>query len=412
MMGYVDAVLVLCPSSIKMVWGNELDKHCPLAPERHVIRSGKYKQVEEFTTDRGHFFPWLIAGIEGLSQGKAYEYVMQFARMRRVAVILDESSKIKTHNATRTKRAIKIARECNRRVILSGTAITQGLEDLYSQFQFLNPDILGHTSYYSYRNTYCITQSIEVAHDKWVQKIVGYQNQGQLTKLIKPYTMRVDKKDALDLPEKVMQYRQVPMNPAQAKLYKQMKEEFIAYLNGSEYEATTVLEQMLRLQQITGGHYPGEEGETSPIPGVNPKLKELQELELRGKVVIWCQFRDHVADVVSVLPDCVEFHGGCSDDEKEEAVEKFQNGDAKYFVATRAAAYGLTLTSASTAVYYSQGYSLEDYSQSQDRIHRIGQEETCVYIHLVGEGTIDVDIIKALEKKQSLADMVYGMVKQ
>jgi SNF2 family DNA or RNA helicase len=430
----IDAVVVICPSSIKLVWQEELDKHCPIDTQRHVLTSGKYKAADKFIGEKTDF-QWLMVGIEGLSQGKAYEYVNKFMSGRRVAIILDESSGIKTPGKTRTDRCIAFGKMAVKRVILSGTSITQGIEDLYTQFQFLNPNIIGYESFYSFRAQYCVTMSIEVQEDKWVQKIVGYKNEGELMSLIKPFATRVEKIDVpdLNLPPKTFTNRCIPMNPTQKRLYAEMRDELTITAAGVEgeidldsiepsYEAVSVLEQSLRLQQITGGHYPWNTGEKivpEPIPGVNPKIKELMSIieQISGKLIIWCQFRPEIELVANALRgkgvSFVEFHGGCDDTEKKFAVHAIQKDPTvKVFLATRAAAYGLTLTEASTAVYYSQGYSLEQYAQSQDRIHRIGQDDHCNYIHLVCDKTIDIKIIRALADKKSVADLIYSLVKE
>jgi SNF2 family DNA or RNA helicase len=417
----IDSVVVICPSSIKLVWEEELDKHCPIPTQRHALVSGKYKAADKFIEERTDF-QWLMIGIEGLSQGKAHEYLDRFMLGRRCAIVIDESSRIKTPGKTRTDRCVAFGKKAIKRMILSGTSITQGIEDLYTQFKFLNPDIIGYESFYSFRAQYCVTTSIEVAQDKFVQKIVGYKNEDELMTLIKPFTMRVEKVDALDLPPKTFTNRYVEMNPTQKRLYKEMKEELVAEVGGQEYEVTTMLEQMLRLQQITGGHYPVDDGEKvlpTPIPGKNPKIAELMNLmdEIDGKTIIWCQFRSEIALVAENLRKAkigfVEFHGGCTPDEKKFAVHSLRSDPSvKVFLATRAAAYGITLTQASTAIYYSQGYSLEEYSQSQDRIHRIGQNDHCNYIHLVCDKTVDTKVITALRNKKTVADLIYSLVKE
>lgn len=416
----IDSVIVICPSSIKLVWQNELDEHCPLPTQRHVLTAGKYKAVDDFIENKTDF-QWLVVGIEGLSQGKAFDYVERFALSRRCAIIIDESSRIKTPGKTRTDRCIKLGSLSKKRIILSGTSITQGIEDLYCQYKFLNPSIIGFDSFYTFRANYCITQQIEVGFEKYVTKIIGYQNEDELISSVGPYTSRVEKKDALDLPEKIFTNRILTMNPAQKKLYKDMKDEFMVEIEKEEYEVTTVLEQMLRLQQITGGFYPRDDGEKvtpTQIPGANAKLNELMSLldEISGKVVVWCQFRSEISMIADALTKAgvpfVEFHGGIDDDTKRANVNSFRKSTPKVFLATRAAAYGLTLIEASTAIYYSQGYSLEEYAQSQDRIHRIGQKYPCDYIHLLCENTVDIKIIKALEGKKNLADLVYSMMKE
>jgi SNF2 family DNA or RNA helicase len=428
MTNQIEAVIVICPSSIKLVWKDELDKHCPIPTQRHTLIAGKYKQVEKFIEEKTDF-QWLMVGVEAFSQGSAIDYVERFAMSRRCLIIIDESSNIKTPNKIRTDRCVKLGKLAAKRLILSGTSLTQGVEDWYTQFKFMDPDIIGYDSYYSYRAQYCEIIYIETGVNPKtgqpinVPKIVGYKNLDELIKTVSPYIMRVEKKDVLlDLPDKVFTNRYVEMTPAQKKLYNDMKEELIVEINDVEYEVKTILEQMMRLQQITGGHYPWDDGEkvvTKVIPGKNPKIEELLNImeEIPGKVIVWCQFRPEIELVAQALRNkgiqFVEFHGGKDYLEKEFAVENFRGDpNTKVFLATRAAAYGLTLIEASTAVYYSQGPSLDQYLQSQDRFHRIGQVNKCLYIHLVVERTVDVKIIKALEGKKNMADLVYSLLKE
>ena len=415
----IDSVVVVCPSSIKLVWQEQLEEHCPIEYQAHAIEAGKNKAAQKFIEEK-HQFAWLVVGVEGLSQGGAHKYVTKFLNLRRCYVIVDESSKIKTHGKTRTDRCIAFGGLAKKRSILSGTSVTQGIEDLYTQFKFLNPDILGFHSFYSFRNHFCETYPMEVSPNRFVEKIVGYKNKAELMNLIRPHSLRVEKEDALDLPPKTFTDRYIKMNPMQKKLYKQMEEELRIEMEGQEYEVSMMLEQMLRLQQITGGHYPFDDGEqvvAKAIPGNNPKITELMSIldEVSGKVVIWFQFRPELSLVADALTkagiEFVEFHGGHSDGYKKFAVKSFQKESAKVFLATKAAAYGLTLTAASTAVYFSRSFSLEEDSQSQDRIHRIGQKDPCNYIYLQCDRTVDTKVVKALREKQKIATLVYSVLK-
>lgn len=418
--GQIDAAVVVCPSSIKLVWELEIDKHCPMQTSRHVLQSGQYKKADAFIQEKDGF-QWLIVGIEALSQGKAHEYMKHFFVGRNVAMIIDESSRIKNRTAIRTEHCFDAGEMAKKRMILSGTSITQGIEDWYAQYKFLDPNILGFSSFYPFRDHFCVTMSMEVAANRFQTKIVGYKNQEELLDLVTPYTLRVEKADALDLPEKVYMNRYVTMNKEQKKAYNLMRDEFISMAREQEYEVTTVLEQMMRLQQITGGFHPYDNStsvEPVPIGKKNAKVEETIELlgEIEGKVIVWCQFNAEIQALRNALKandiTFVEFSGRCDDTEKAFAVDRFQNhDDVKVMIASRAAAYGLTLTAASYAIYFSQGYSYEMYAQSQDRIHRIGQENHCTYIHLLCQGTVDEKIMAALATKQSTAEGVYGGLK-
>jgi len=337
-------------------------------------------------------------------------------------VILDESSRIKNNGKIRTERCIKLSEIATKSVILSGTSITTGIENLYTQMKFLNPDILGFSSYYTFRAHYCNLINIEVKPNVHITKVIGYKNVDEFVTTVAPYVRRVEKTDVQHQlqgyeSQKNFMFRTVNMNPTQKKLYKQLEEEFGFDLLDQDYQTSSVLEQRLRLLQVSGGFYPHDNGKTiepKPIPGRNPKVDELLQLleEISGKVIVWFLFRSELALVKEKLGDeALEFHGGCDDVEKAYAYREFRYGKARILLATRAAAYGLTLTSSSDSIYFSQDYSLEVYSQSQDRTDRIGQTEICNYTHLQCEKSIDQKIYKRLVENQKKADGIYAQLK-
>lgn len=434
----IDAVVVVCPSSIKLVWEDEIKEHSPIPAQVHLLESGKYKKCDAFIENKTDF-QWLIVGIEALSQGNGGDYMRRFLMSRRCMVVVDESSTIKTPNTLRTDKCIKHGWLGVKRLILSGTSITQGLEDLYTQFKFLDPEIIGLDSYYTFRANYCVTINITVGYDQYgnertTPKIIGYKNEEEFFGLIAPYTARVEKKDVwADMPEKIYTNRYVQMNPEQKRIYKEMDEDMYIEMENAqpddkttiawyEYEAKGILEKTMRLLQITGGHYPYDDGvKVKPvaIPGKNPKIAELIQIlnEVPGKIIVWCCFRPEIELISQVLESklipYVEFHGGCDQESKTSAVRSFRaDPKIRVFLATRAAARGLTLVEASTCVYYSTSPSLDDYEQSQDRIHRYGQDRGCNYIHLICQGTRDKIVFDSLRDKKNVAQLAYDIIKE
>lgn len=422
----IDTVLVICPVSIRQVWEKEFVEHTPPASMYDVQIMNSRGDIQWSAPSDA--LRVLVVGVESLSQGRTYASLLELIpSLGRIALVVDESSRVKNHKAKRTQCVIEVAEWCIKRLILTGTPVTQGLQDLYSQFQVLSPDTLALTSYYAFRNRYCVTQEIPGA-PKGAVKIVAYKNVEELMDLIEPWSLRKTKEECLDLPEKIYQTRFVNMTPQQSKAYKELKNDLwteILKESGEKerIEVEMILEAMMRLQQITGGHYPviweeqllngkiKKRSRAEPLPGSNPKLNELVELmdEIQGKTIIWCRFRAEIEAIVSALSktqSVVTFHGGMSEDEKKASVNSFQVEDATVLVCSYAAAYGLTLTSANTAIYFSQDFGLENYLQSQDRIHRIGQKKSCTYIHLVCSGSVDEDVTTALQNKKSLADVV------
>ena len=249
-------------------------------------------------------------------------------------------------------------------------------------------------------------------------QIVGYQNLSELNELIEEFSFRVRKEDCLDLPDKVYTKRSVELTPEQRKLYDQLKRNALAIIEDEGMvSASTILTQLLRLQQVCSGFAKLEDGRMIKVP--SNKLTELMSVleETDGKVIIWGNFTHDLEIIGEALTkqygaESVElFYGGTPGEERQLIVEKFQNKDdpLRFFVGQpRTGGYGLTLTEAKTVIYYSNGYDLEVRLQSEDRAHRIGQKNTVTYIDIVTEKTIDELIVKALRNKIDIATQVLG----
>jgi SNF2 family DNA or RNA helicase len=249
-----------------------------------------------------------------------------------------------------------------------------------------------------------------------IQLVNGFKNLGELSDKLKPFSYRVLKEDCLDLPDKIYMKRNIKLSPDQFKLYEQMRKEALAVLNGKQTTTVNTLTQLMRLQQITCGHFTADDGSTQPI--VNNRLSELMNVldETEGKAIIWAHYQ---FDITSIIKDIVKVHGPGSvvdyygltpQDERQENIRKFQSDPrCRFIVGTPATGgYGITLTAANTVIYYSNGYDLEKRLQSEDRAHRIGQKKSVTYVDIMAEETVDEKIVKALRKKINIASEVLG----
>ena len=136
---------------------------------------------------------------------------------------------------------------------------------------------------------------------------------------------------------------------------------------------------------------------------------------MSGKVIIWSRFRYDIRNIKDTLENkygpgsTVTYFGDTSDQDRQKAIQSFQFGDARFFVANpQTAGYGLTLTAAKNVVYYANDFNLETRVQSEDRAHRIGQHDPVTYVDLVTKGTVDVHIVKTLRKKIELSAKTLG----
>jgi SNF2 family DNA or RNA helicase len=250
-----------------------------------------------------------------------------------------------------------------------------------------------------------------------VHLVVGYRNLGELSDKIKPFSFRVLKDDCLDLPPKTFMKRIVQLSAEQKKVYDQMKQMALAILNGKMVTTATVLTQLMRLHQITCGHFKSDDGDIQILK--NERLDELLDVldEVEGKAVIWAHYRYDIEVIVEVIKKrygdntVVTYYGDTTTEDRQKAIKLIQNPDSpvRFIVGTpQTGGYGITLTGASTMIYYSNGYDLEKRQQSEARIDRIGQEKPMTYIDIIAEGTVDEKIVDALRKKVDIASKVMG----
>ena len=250
-----------------------------------------------------------------------------------------------------------------------------------------------------------------------VQIVGSYRRLPELTEKLEKFSYRVLKEDCLDLPPKVFTKRIIELTDEQKKVYAQMKREAVAELEGKVMSTMNVMTQLMRLHQVTCGHFKADDDTITEIK--NNRIDSLLELleETEGKVIIWANYRADIKNIVAALKKAygdastVEYHGGVDPTLRQENIALFQekNGPTRYFVGNaQTGGYGITLTAANTVVYYSNNYDLEKRLQSEDRAHRIGQTGSVTYIDLVAEKTIDERIIKSLKSKVNIANEIMG----
>lgn len=448
----LEALLVIAPNGVHRNWGmNEIPIHMPdrvpcdvVTWEGHrPILTPKKPGKEQKLTKYGRRLETLFNGreelkvllmnVEAYSTKKGLAFGLRFLKaFCRVMVVVDESSKIKSMKADRTKNILKLRKDATYRRILTGTPVTQNHLDVYPQFYFLDPDILGFDSPHVFKHYY----SIVIKKKAWKTvtdrktgqpKRVQYQyedvlrarNMDELNRRIAPWSYRITKDEALDLPPKI--YTEIPVQMAdeQRRRYMKLKSELLLEAGDEEIPVLMQLTRLLRLHQIAGGHVVTEDGTTEPIPGTNPKLAALLDdvdtLPAGEQCIIWARFRAEIQAIHAALEaECGKgsagmYYGDTKPDARTALIDDFQAGRVRFFIGSQqAAGMGLTLTAASTVYYYSNSFSLEDRLQSEDRCHRIGQHKPVLYKDIVALGTIDRLVIKALREKKNLADLITG----
>ena len=419
--GKINGALIIAPKGVVKTWHEqELPTHLPNHVENVTTlwqpnitkkQETKLNNLFDLGTDL-HIF---IMNVEALSTSKGVKFAEKFLRSHRTLMALDESTTIKNPSAKRTKNVLALAPMAKYRRILTGSPVTKNPLDLYTQCEFLDPFLLNFNSWYAFRNRYAIMKTIHV-RGRSIQTVHKFQNLGELSDRLKGFSYRVLKEDCLDLPEKIYMKRHVALTKEQKNLYEQMRKTAIANLNGKVTSTVTVLTQLMRLQQITCGHFVADDGTVQTIK--NNRLDELMDVleETENKAIIWAYWQRDVQDIKDAIEkkygprSVVDYYGLTPQDERQDNIRRFQNdNECRFLIGTPSTGgYGITLTEANTVIYYSNGYDLEKRLQSEDRAHRIGQKKNVTYIDLIAEDTVDEKIVRSLRKKINIASEVMG----
>ncbi len=420
--GKINGALIIAPKGVYKNWyDSEIPTHLVDHIEKKTILWQANITAKQEQKLKSLFKPEvdlhiLIMNVEALSTKKGVDFAHKFLLSHQTLFAVDESTTIKNPKAKRTKNIVSLSTLGKYRRILTGSPVTKSPLDLFTQCYFLDPFLLDHSSYYSFRTRYAIMKTANF-NGRSVQIVVGYHNLDELTEKLKSFSYRVLKDDCLDLPPKTFMKRIIQLTPEQKRVYQQMKQTALAELNGKMVTTATVLVQLMRLHQITCGHFKSDDGTTQEIK--NNRIEELMEVleEVHGKVVIWAQYRYDIETIVEHIEkrfgdnSVVTYYGDTTEEERRKAIKAIQSPDSKirFLVGTtQTGGYGITLTGASTMIYYSNGYDLEKRQQSEARIDRIGQKHSMTYIDLIAEDTIDEKIVKALRKKVNIANEIMG----
>jgi len=426
--GKLTHAIVLAPAGVYSNWLLEFDKHLPdtVPLALHLWkRLGTQKEADAFKSivlDDTDSLRVLIMNIEALSTEKGQKAAEVFNKKipGPSAIVIDESTAIKNPSARRTKAAIKLGKEADYRRVLSGLPTPNSPLDLYAPFSFLsgaNRHLLGYDNYYAFRSRYCIEKTMRMGSQRQFKSVVGYRRLDELQSKVEQNAVRLKKTDCLDLPEKSYLQRSCELTSEQSKLYKSLKKEFLTEYEDQTVSPTIMITRLLRFQQLVTGHITTDDGEVREVP--SKRLKCLMELlqEVSGKAVIWTNFRYCIKDITKAIAEeygndsVASYFGDTKQADRVEIVERFQdpNSNLRFFVGNPSTAgYGITLTAANLAIYYSRDFRLDNRLQSEDRIHRIGQTKGVSYVDLYTPDTIDERIVSALKSKLDLSAKVLG----
>lgn len=397
-----ERVLIVAPLSILGVWEEEFERFADFPYSLTVLKGSctqKKQQLQE-VPEKG--LQVVVVNYES-----AWRMEKDLREYDADLIIADEGHKIKSINTSISKCMHTLGDQARFRLLLTGTLITNKELDVYSEYRFVNSSIFGF-SFYSFRNKYF--------------DMVGYGNHtavfrktmlGEFLRKMHSVAFRVTKAECLDLPAVTDEVRTVELEPKVMRLYQSVEKESVSQMAAGEVTTLNVLTRLLRLSQITGGHLVDEDGNVSAVSSA--KLEALSDIVDSAmnegrKVVVMARFIPELNDIQKMLEQKKIGYALIRGDVKDrsEEIRRFQNDeDCRVFVGQIAAAgMGITLTAASTMVFYSLDYSMSNFEQAKARIHRVSQKENCQYIYLIARDTVDGKVLRSLRNKVNLAKLL------
>lgn len=433
----IDALLVFAPRGVHSNWVlREIPKHLEIDSVCFAWKKPTTKKLKAaydalyFRDETRHALRVFTINYEAMLTKAGKDAVNEFLNCFRVLAVADESKKIANPKTKRTVAVIAAGRKAEARRILSGKPLTKAPMDLFSQFDFLQPGLLGTTSYRAFVAEYAVLMDHDTPQFAAIARRIGanaqfaqivetdsngeklYRNLDKLANMVAPHTYRVRKDECLDLPEKIYKQVYFELDDEQRNVYDKLEtqREFISKTDGEmSFEAIAARTKM---KQVTSG-FVNVYGQPEFLePNKNPRMEAFIDVveNTEGQFIVWAIYREEIRQIAKVLESMgisvAQYHGGIKDDDREKAVDDFQAGKVRAFVCNKAAYAGLTLTAAQTSIYFSTDYDNDIRSQSEDRCHRIGTTGHVLYVDLIAENTIDEEIARSIALKNRIADRV------
>ena len=399
----IDGALIICKMHLIQNWKDEIETHSHL---KCIVLRGSANEKGLRFMGYSHFYIINYESVIG-----EVERLRMFLRIRKMAIVLDESYKIKNPNTETTRAILNLKDLAKKRIIVTGSPIANRPLDLWAQFYFLdNGNLLGD-NYKKFEKAY----SVNLKGDSSPEQEAKFND---LREIVLSNSIRRLKKDVLELPEKIYIAKHVQIEGQQKEMYVQLKKELyieITNIDGEKIidESSEILKKLLRLAQIASNPFLIDKA-YDETPAKFPLLDALIDtiLERKEKVIVWSCFVDNIRILYKRYRKfgSLILYGGIPMEKRNKTVKQFRNSDEfVILVANPAAAReGLTLTSANNAIYLDRNFNLVDYLQSQDRIHRISQTKECRIYKLIAKNTIDEYIDEIICKKHKLAKYIQG----
>ena len=387
---HLGKTLILCPLSvIETAWVEDCNNFYPELKIINCWGSSKSERIKLLNSEADIY-------VMNYESFKILKHII--SNMNFKCMIVDESSVMKNMKSQITTDIMSMIDIIPRRFVLSGTPNPNSNLELFPQIKFVQPELFG-ISYLGWQATY-FTQDLTNPH-YWYQTD---ENKEKLFARLSDGSVFLKKEDCVDLPPKVFEVKRFELGKEQKQYYDDMIRDIQDNINEwSKFEFTA---KLMKLREIVSGFVINKDGSITDFDTNKDKLLESAFEEIGDKpVIIWCQFQ-HEVDKLAEKYNGVALTSKTKD--RDLIIRQFKNGEIKkLFTHPKLLGKGLTFVNCTYNIYYSLSFSYEEFRQSQDRIHRIGQDNKCTYIILQGKNTIDEKIYNCLKRKGNAVDELY-----
>lgn len=421
--------LIISPTVTLQNWKNEFSVFSNVRAHNILVLDsgsgkGKAKQVQETT---GALI--VITNYEAILNEELF--VSLHDNLRPSVIICDESHYIKTHNSKRTKLVLELSKRCKYKILMSGTPLLNRCTDLFSQFLVLDGGMTLGTNYYVFQNKYMVDKNANwKGRNKYFPKWENNpEKEKELQDKVFTKSVRVMKSECLDLPPLIKLKETIPMSPEQKKAYDTFKRDLLVFIDRQREDGTPLaviaelaITKAMKLLQIANGFAIAEDKivQRYPCPKLDRMMEKILELYENHKIILWCSFKEHYKMISERLKEHNIKHvfltGEQSTKEKQESIQDFCNDKSiPCIIANRGAGgVGCNLVESDYAINVSRNFKLSEELQSESRNYRGGSErhETIIKLDLVTEGSIEEDVVTALNNKEELSSRILDILKE
>lgn len=410
----IRTVFIFVPKTLIRTWSDvEIPKHSTqpymVLPWFHGDPSKSYLvEFKKVLSFKGRVYIILNHDAIGTSRfDQIYNYILK-ARPKGYAMIIDESTCIKSIKAQRTKKFIRLGKTAAFKLILSGTPVTNSPLDVFTQAEFLQSGLLGSSNFYSFKTRFAILKRNTFGNRSF-DVVTGYRDLDELRNRINKFAEIVKLADCVDLPDRIFKEIDIELTEEQFNHYEDLRKRAITYIKEHEITTVNALSLLSRLQQILAGQMKLPDGRYVALK--SNRLDTLQEQfeENEGKkIIVWSNFVQTAKSITEKMNgNIIAIPSSLSPLRRQEEIDRWRTGKEQGLLLNpQSASHGLTLNEAKVQLWFDRAYSLEFRLQALARNFRIGQKDPTLVVDFITRGTIEEKVLAKLRDMESVSKEV------